>query len=176
MNELMTGSFPSIEAALMHICRRLGVIPGEERIMASASLRLEYSQRAIIPRPGVIETHSALTNRGYKVSLISNCMEEVTRLWDTTPFAPMLDVAVLSCEVGMAKPDPRIYALAAERLGVDAEDCLYVGDGSDGEFSGAERAGMTAVLIRAPYDQADGNRQSWEGRRISSIAEVLELV
>ena len=83
---------------------------------------------------------------------------------------------ILSFEVGMAKPDPRIYALAAERLGVNAKDCLYVGDGSDGELSGAERAGMTAVLMRAPYDQEDGERQGWEGRRISGIAEVLGLV
>ena len=176
MHRLMTGSFPSIEAGLMHICRRLGAYPGEDRIKASAILRLEYSRDAFIPRLGVIETHAALKKRGYRVGLISNCMEEVARLWDSTPLAPLFEVVVLSCKVGMAKPDTRIYALAAERLGVEAKDCLYVGDGSDGELSGAERAGMTAVLMRAPYDQADGNRQGWEGKRISSIEEVLGLV
>ena len=176
MHDLMTGSVPSIESALTHICRRLGVYPREEQIRASARLRLEYSRASIVPRRGVVETQAVLKEKGYKVGLISNCMEEVARFWDETPFATMFDAAVLSSEVGMAKPDPRIYALAAERLGVDAKDCLYVGDGSDGELSGAERAGMTAVLMRAPYDEADGERLGWEGRRISRIAEVLELV
>ena len=85
-------------------------------------------------------------------------------MWDSTALAPLFDVAVLSFDVGMAKPDPRIYELATERLGVAANDCLYVGDGSDGELSGAAQAGMTAVLMRAPDDQADGNREGWEGR------------
>ena len=176
MHDLMTGRFSPIEVGLMHICRRLGVYPGEERIKASARLRLEYSRGWFIPRPGVVETHAILRKRGYKVGLVSNCMEEVAQVWDSTPLAPLFEVVVLSCEVGLAKPNPRIYALATDRLGVEAQDCLYVGDGSDGELSGAERAGMTAVLMRAPYDQADGNRQSWEGRRISGIAAVLELV
>ena len=74
-------------------------------------------------------------------------------MWDSTALAPLFDVAVLSFDVGMAKPDPRIYELATERLGVAANDCLYVGDGSDGELSGAAQAGMTAVLMRAPDDQ-----------------------
>ena len=176
LHGLMTGSFSSIEAALIHICGRLGVNPSDERIRASARLRQRFSQDAIVLRPGVVETHTALRNRGYKVGLISNCTEEVSQLWDSTPSASLFEVAVLSSEVGMAKPDPRIYALAAGRLGVDAKDCLYVGDGSDGELIGAERAGMTAVLMRAPYDQEDGDRQGWEGKRISSIAEVLGLV
>lgn len=176
MHDLMTGSVPSIEAALAHICGRLGVNPSEDQIRASARLRLEFSRASIVPRLGVVETQAVLREKGYKVGLISNCMEEVARFWGSTPLAHLFDAAVLSCEVGMAKPDPRIYALAADRLGVDAKDCLYVGDGSDGELSGAERAGMTAVLMRAPYDQIDGDRESWEGRRISSIPEVWGLV
>ena len=170
--ERMAGVFPSTEAVLAHICRQLGAKPDKDRIAASAERRLEYSRRSIVPRPGVLETLAALRSKRYKVGLISNCTEEVSLLWESTPFASMFDVAILSFDVGLAKPDPRIYALASERLGVEAKDCLYVGDGSDGELSGATRAGMTAVLMRAPYDAADGGRESWEGRRISSIAEV----
>ena len=174
--ERMAGVFPSTEAALRHICSKLGVEASEDRIASSAKTRLEYSRNSIVPRPGVVETLEALRDRGYKVGLISNCTEEVSRLWDSTPFAPLFDVAVLSFDVRMAKPDPRIYELATERLGVDGNDCLYVGDGSDGELSGAAQAGMTAVLMRAPDDDADGSRESWEGKRISSISEVLELI
>ena len=66
--------------------------------------------------------------------------------------------------------------MAVEGLGVAAEECLYVGDGTSNELSGAQRAGMTAVLMRAPYDQADGSRESWDGARISDIREVLGLL
>ncbi len=158
----MAGVFSSTEAALVHICKRLGVEPSEERIAAGVNNRYEYVRSCLSPRSGVVETLSALKDRGYKVGLISNCTEEVSRLWDSMALAPLFDVAILSFDVGLAKPDPRIYELATERLGVGANDCLYVGDGSDGELSGAAQAGMTAVLMRAPDDQADGNREGWK--------------
>lgn len=175
-HQRMTGGLPSTEAALRYICERLGVEPDKGRVTAATELRLEYSRRSLAPREGVVETLTTLRRRGYRVGLISNCTEEVSRLWESTPFAPLFDNAILSFAVRLAKPDRRIYELAAERLGVASNECLYVGDGNDSELSGAERAGMTAVLMRAPYDQEDGNRESWDGERISSIAEVLELV
>ena len=108
--------------------------------------------------------------------LISNCSEEVSATWNSTPFAPLVDTAVLSYDVRLAKPDPRIYQMAVEGLGVAAEECLYVGDGTSNELSGASKTGMTAVLIRAPYDDKDGARESWDGTRISDIREVLGLL
>ena len=83
---------------------------------------------------------------------------------------------MLSFDAGLAKPDARIYELALNGLGVRGERCLYVGDGSDGELSGAANAGMTAVLIRAPYDRADGAREAWTGEAISAIPEVIDLL
>ena len=83
---------------------------------------------------------------------------------------------MLSFDAGLAKPNPRIYEFAVRGLGVRAERCLYVGDGSDGELSGAAGVGMTAVLIRAPYDRADGAREAWAGESISAIPDVLDLL
>ena len=174
--DLQGGGFSSTEAALLHICRELGAEPGEDRIHAVAEIRCEYVREALSPRPGTVETLSTLKDSGYRVGLISNCMEEVSRLWRSTPFAPLVDTAVLSFDVGIAKPDPRIYELATRGLGVAAEHCLYVGDGSGGELSGASKAGMTAVLIRAPYDRADGAREGWKGETISDIRDVLRLL
>ena len=172
----MVGRSPSTEATLSHICRQLGAEPGVDRIRAAARIRYEYVRGALSPRPGAVETISTLKESGYRVGLISNCTEEVSRLWRSTPFAPLVDTAVLSFDAGLAKPDPRIYELAVSGLGVRAERCLYVGDGSDGELSGAAKAGMTAVLIRAPYDRADGAREAWAGEAISAIPDVLDLL
>ena len=119
---------------------------------------------------------STLKRSGYKIGVISNCSEEVSRLWSTTPFGPLADTAVLSSDVGLSKPDPRIYELATQELGVQAEQCLYVGDGSSSELTGASKVGMTAVLMRAPNDAADGDRQGWHGEKISTIPGVLGLL
>ena len=137
----MVGRSPSTEATLSHICRQLGAEPGRNRIRAAARIRYEYVRGALSPRPGAVETISTLKESGYRVGLISNCTEEVSRLWRSTPFAPLVDTAVLSFDAGLAKPDPRIYELAVRGLGVRADRCLYVGDGSDGELSGAAKAG-----------------------------------
>jgi putative hydrolase of the HAD superfamily len=69
----------------------------------------------------------------------------------------------------MLKPDPRIYALACDRLDVAPGDALFVGDGANDELAGAERAGLRAVMIG---DAIEG----WSGARIDSIPEILELV
>ena len=76
----------------------------------------------------------------------------------------------------MTKPDRRIYQMACERLGVSPEACLYVGDGGSKELTGASDSGMQAVLIRAPYDTVNGNREEWPGERITGLPEVLALV
>ena len=173
--ERLVGAF-STEGSLLHICRELGVEPDAGRLRAAVEIRFQYAGGALSPRPGTVETLSTLRDRGYGVGLISNCAEEVSALWDSTPFAPLVDTAVLSYDVRLAKPDPSIYAMAVEGLDVTAEECLYVGDGTSNELSGASDVGMTAVLMRAPYDQADGARESWDGARISDVREVLGLL
>lgn len=54
---------------------------------------------------------------------------------------------VCSADVGLAKPDPRVFALAAERLGVEAASCLFVDD-TEANVAAARDAGMAAVHFR----------------------------
>ncbi|WP_433606086.1 HAD-IA family hydrolase [Prescottella agglutinans] len=57
---------------------------------------------------------------------------------------PFVDEVVLSGDVGMAKPDPRIYALTAARLGLDPGECIFVDDLASNVHAAAE-AGMVGV-------------------------------
>ncbi len=59
----------------------------------------------------------------------------------------LFDEFVCSGEVGVAKPDQRIYALTAERLGLPAADCLFIDD-SERNVDAARAAGMQAVHFR----------------------------
>lgn len=176
LDDWMAGAFPSTESGLLSISRALGAEPDERCIRAGTRVWHEYILAALSPRPGAVETLSILRDRGYRVGLISNCAEEVSRLWNSTAFADSFDSVVLSCDVGLTKPDPRIYETVTERLATPAGRCLFVGDGSGDELSGASRAGMTAVLMRAPHDLEDGNREGWNGERISTIRSVLDLL
>ena len=119
------------------------------------------------PRPGVIETLAELRCRGLRVGLITVCSSEVVDIWEETPFAGVFDSVVYSCSCGYRKPDPRIYELSLRELGVAAREAIFVGDGANDELAGAEAVGMKAVQI--------GASQPWNGERISTIPEVLEL-
>jgi putative hydrolase of the HAD superfamily len=132
--------------------------------------------RALVPRPGALETLDELRRRGVRLGLISVCSDEVPELWPQTPFAGRFDAEVFSCVCGLMKPDPRIYLLASEQLGVEPESCFFVGDGANDELQGAARVGMRPVLIHRPGEAPfwDG-LEDWEGLRITSIPEVLDL-
>jgi putative hydrolase of the HAD superfamily len=142
-----------------------------------ADLRREHTRRVLVPREGTIETLDELCRRGLKRGLISVCSGDVEDVWDETPFAAHFDDVVLSCTVGLRKPDPRIYRLACERLGVEPRECLFVGDGANDELAGAERVGMKAVCILRPdlekpiWPEVEG----WEPT-IRSVPEVLDLL
>jgi len=75
----------------------------------------------------------------------------ITNSWglDIYERAPMdlFDETVISGDVGMHKPQPEIYLLACERLGVEPKDCIFVDDLRE-NVTGAEAVGMTAILHR----------------------------
>jgi putative hydrolase of the HAD superfamily len=149
--------------------RVLGASPevGEE----IASMRRAVTQQGLVPVLGALETIAELRERGLLIGLITVCTDDVPRLWPETPFHGLFDAEVFSCSVGLRKPDPRIYLLACDQLGVEPREAVFVGDGANDELAGAERVGMTAVLLERP-----GQDQPWTGQRIRSLPELLELL
>jgi putative hydrolase of the HAD superfamily len=136
-----------------------------------AGMRRAVTQQGLVPVPGAIETISELRRRGLLIGLITVCSDDVPALWPETPFQGLFDAEVFSCSVGLRKPDPRIYLLACEQLRVEPGEAMFVGDGANDELAGAERVGMTAVLIERP-----GEEQDWPGRRVRSLPELLDLL
>jgi putative hydrolase of the HAD superfamily len=138
-------------------------------------LRREWTKTSLVPRPDALETLAELRRRGHLLGLISVCSEEVSHVWDETPLGGTLDETVFSCDVGISKPDPRIYEIACERLAVEPAECLFVGDGANDELPGAERVGMTAVQLRAPGEELTEPGKAWRGASIEHLGEVLRL-
>jgi putative hydrolase of the HAD superfamily len=155
--------------------RALGV--SEEHVEALVAARHDFARRALLPRDGVVATLEELRARRIRLGLISVCSEDVPLAWPQTALAAHFDVTTFSSECGVMKPDPEIYLRTSEALGVDPRETLYVGDGANDELRGARDVGMTPVLIvpggREPWWP---EVRSWEGPRIESIPEVLELL
>jgi len=139
--------------------------------------RLELTRRSLVPRDGLLETLAELRKRELRVGLISNCSEEVAEVWADTSFARFFDNTVFSATARLAKPDPAIYRLAADGLGVEPHECLFVGDGANDELRGARDVGMTPVLMHLDGKEPHWDEvRDWEGLRITSLPQVLELV
>ncbi len=175
-----TGVLISPEGNIDYICRQLGVSFMDAQLKRASRIRFNFTVDSLKPRPDALKTLGFLRANGYKVGLISDCSTEVPTAWKDTPLAPLIDVPVFSCVAGVKKPDPRIYQMALERLGVEARDCLYIGDGSSQELSGAQKVGMYPVLIRVPHEMNEDayriDEEEWQGPAISSLREVLKLV
>jgi putative hydrolase of the HAD superfamily len=149
----------------------------EEATTTMLELRREHTRRVLVPREGALETIAALRERELRVGLISVCSEEVPELWPGTEFADLFDSTVFSCSVGLAKPDPRIYRLACDELGVEPEEATFVGDGANDELAGAAAVGMQAVLVLPPgrdeplWEEA----RNWQPR-VRELPHVLDLI
>ena len=83
---------------------------------------------------------------GVKTGLISNSWGEGLP-YDKEMLGQLFDAVVISGEVGLHKPDPEIFHLGAERLGLEPGDCVFVDDLRE-NCAGAEAVGMAAVLHR----------------------------
>jgi putative hydrolase of the HAD superfamily len=178
----VTGVFKTLEENLEYICRELKAPATKFDIKLAKMVRFDYLALTMTPRRYTIETLSQLKTDGYKMALISNCSPETPVIWPHTPFAPFFDVTVFSSAAGIQKPDPRIFLMATEKLGVKPQDCLYIGDGDSHELTAAAGVGMQPVLIKE--EQKDGSMpvryspeiDDYPCPCISSLPEVLDIL
>ncbi len=173
------GTVISPMGSLLEVCRTLRFTPAQAQLEQASQARLDYYRRNLKLRPDSVDVLIELKQRGHLVGLISNCATEILVSWQDSPLSRLIESPVFSCSVGLKKPDPRIYEMAASTLGVRTQACLYVADGDNGELQGAIDVGMHAVRIRAPYevvgDSLRVSEENWRGITIESLREVLEL-
>jgi putative hydrolase of the HAD superfamily len=94
---------------------------------------------------------------GGRTALLSNSGPEVmARVRADHPLEARFDAVVISCEVGLAKPDPRIFRLCLERLGLSAGAALFVDDRAD-NVEAAARVGLQTLQFEGP----DALEQLW---------------
>ena len=176
--ERATGVCGGLEDTMRWVAARCEHEPTSAQLAAACAVRRTNEEayvRAL--RPDAETTLSSLRSAGIRIGLISDCTHELREVWPTLPIAPYVDAAIFSVEIGVRKPDQRLYSAATEALGVSAAECIYVGDGGSGELTGAAIAGMRAYQLVAP-DSAHGvvyDADTWTGPTINALSDVLVL-
>jgi putative hydrolase of the HAD superfamily len=103
---------------------------------------------ALHPNEGMIELMRELKAGGKRMAMLTNNVKEWEPMWrPMLPVDEIFETVVDSGFVGCRKPEPRIYEMTLERLGLPAEACLFIDD-LEPNIEGARKAGMTAVHFR----------------------------
>lgn len=173
------GAYGSAEATLRWVTEQAGGRPRPAQLRAAMPARIAALRADTVLRSDAVSTLTALKERGLATALVSDCTHELPAFLPGLPVAGLLDARVFSVELGVCKPDPRIYLAACEQLGVLPGECLYVGDGGSHELTGAEAVGMTAVRLAAP-DLADhlvfDRDTEFAGPAVGTLTELLDFI
>jgi putative hydrolase of the HAD superfamily len=151
---------------------RAAGIPDEEVLDYAARFGEIHRERTLwrVVRPGTREALQRLKSQGLKLAVVSNADGNVERDAKDFGLAQFFDTIVDSHVVGVAKPDPRIFHIALERLGVTPQEARFAGDIYSIDMLGARGAGIEAALI----DQHD--RYHWvEHRKIRHVGQLHPL-
>jgi epoxide hydrolase-like predicted phosphatase len=137
LRELETGSVEPAEFE-RRFAEHLGIPDRSDGLIERLFAGLEPDEKMI----GAVRTARAA---GHPTGLISNSWGRA--IYDDDLMAELFEAVVISGEVGLHKPEPAIYLLACERLGVEPAGAIFVDDLRE-NCAGAEAVGMAAVLHR----------------------------
>jgi len=147
-------------------------IPEEEFRECAAKFGAIHREASLwrVVRPGTFEALEAFKSAGYKLAIVSNAEGQVEADAQRFGLAGFFDVIIDSHIVGVAKPDPRIFQIALERLGVAPDEARFAGDIYSIDVKGARAAGIESRLV----DQHQ--RYTWiEHEKIRHIGELHRL-
>ena len=92
---------------------------------------------------------------GCRTAIVTNNIREFGQGWrGMLPIAELFDAVIDSHEVGVRKPDPRIFELALERVGAVAPARAVFLDDFQGNVAAAERLGLRGVLVEEAWERA----------------------
>lgn len=123
---------------------------------------------------GAVETLKELKSRGIQIGLISNWNQTCRTVLSEKGLDKLLNPIVISSEVGVEKPDPRIFQTALTLADADPKKSLYVGDNYYDDVIGTRKVGMKCLLI-GPYKRF-GIEEIDHDLVITDIREVMNYI
>lgn len=118
------------------------------------------------------EVLDALKEQGFKMGLISNWDDSCRNVLRDNGLETYLEPIIISSEIGIEKPDKRIFEKALAEAGVKAEECLYVGDNYYDDAVGAAKLGISSFIINpADYFGIEELRD----KKVNIISDIREI-
>ena len=150
----------------------------EEKLDIIMSKRIETKEECFRHlHPDIVPMLNELKEKNIKIGLISNCFSEEAKVIRESVLFPYFDVVCLSYELGMEKPDERIFRKCMEALDVSPRECLYVGDGGSSELEAARHLGMNATQAVWYLQEKSANviKRKPDFRQLESPLAVVEI-
>ncbi len=144
------------------LAERLGLDP-----QAGEELMARYPYTAFLkPVPGLRDLLISLRARGLKIGILSNTLPNIMPSLEALGIADLVDTALSSCALGVHKPAPEVFVLAAAQLGLPHQDILFIDDKQE-NVDAARSVGMVAHRI---------NLHQREEGTLHEIGEVLDYL
>ena len=144
----LTGAISDPHTIIRRMAHAIDPTIREEVVEAAVANRIERFAQALVNVPQEnSQVLCELKALGKRIGLISNADASEVAAWDRSPIARWFDSAVFSCRVGCVKPEPQIYRICMQELGVTPDQCVFIGDGGSGELEGARNLGITTIMV-----------------------------
>lgn len=135
---------------LFNVMRAAQYPEDEARKLAEAAFEVFFAGRnRVVFFPHALEMLQTLSAR-YPIYALTNGNADTTR----TGISQYLHGAISSAQVGASKPDPRMFQAALDQAGVQAHQCVHIGDHLDDDIKGANAVGMHSIWVNLHKTQS----------------------
>jgi putative hydrolase of the HAD superfamily len=158
----------------------VGKLPNDKELVQGLE---EVYVNAVLDLPprlsdDAVETLQGMQGRAAKIGLVCNIGRSSGRvlreLLKKLHVLDFFDATIFSDEIGIRKPDRRIFEIAAERLGVEISSVIHIGDHPEADVWGAKQVGMRALLLELPTEllTRDNLASLWRSTKQVSDSDV----
>jgi putative hydrolase of the HAD superfamily len=152
LHQLETGKI-SDDEFFNRMCKRYEAA-GNEPVDARVAQKVVFG-RGLVASSAMIDAVRQVKGAGYRTAMLTNISREGEALWQgLIPVEDLFDVVIDSSKVGLRKPDPAIYRLTCERLGVAPDRCIFIDDLAC-NVEAAAALGMHTIQCLDPNAVAD---------------------
>lgn len=146
------------------------------KVLAHAIIAYRKTNSGLLrPYPGAKNLLIKLKERGYKLAILSDApkLEAYIRLCNVG-FEDFFDVILTKDDVEEMKPSSKAFLKAAKLLGVEATECIMIGDRPSKDIVGAKKLGMKTIL--AKYGRNADAQADYTANSISDILSIVDRI
>ncbi|MEX2555120.1 MAG: HAD family hydrolase [Actinomycetota bacterium] len=148
-----------------------------ELLLEVAEIDHDSFSHSLVAPESTLSTLGTLKDMGLRLGLVSNVSLFPHRMrgdLESLGLAQLLHGAVFSSEVGVRKPDPRIFVQALRQIGGEAASAVFVGDRLNDDVVGAQAVGMRTILTREFRQEDPGDIEP--DAVVERLAEVPDVI